>query len=164
MHRFTLLTGAAAIGVNTISAAVSAAEITPIMLGNTVFVPFWFVVVLAAATIAVIALSLIRPTEEGLPLSIMGFFLSICTLIASFVSGEYLPPQIFTNTSTMGNITNTTQQIVIPWVIHENMLLLLFTAGLFVLALLFFLLRVFMHLGTVADDADDELQEMINTR
>ena len=163
MHRFTILTGVAAIGINTISAAVSAAEITPIMLENTVFVPFRFVV-LAAATIGVIALSLIHPTEEGLPLSIMGFFLSICTLIASFVSGEYLPPQILTNTSTMGNITNTTQQIVIPWVIHENMLLLLFTAGLFVFAFLFFLLRVFMHLSTVADDADDELQEMINTR
>lgn len=165
MYRFARIIGAAVTGVLVVVPAASAADnITPVSFENTVFLPIWIVLFLIAATTALLALSLIRPTEEALPLSLLGFFLAVCNLAAVFVPpGEYMAPQLITNTSILDNVTTTTQQIVVPLAIHSNTLFLLIGLGLFALATLFLFLRVFQYLADTAADAEDELQEMINS-
>lgn len=74
-----------------------------------------------------------------------------------------MAPQLITNTSILDNVTTTTQQIVVPLAIHSNTLFLLIGLGLFALATLFLFLRVFQYLADTAADAEDELQEMINS-
>ena len=74
-----------------------------------------------------------------------------------------MAPHTTTNPPPLDHVPPPTRHIVVPPAIPSNTLFLLIGLGLFALATLFLSLRVFQYLADTAADAEDELQEMINS-
>ena len=145
------------------AASAAGNDVASATINNTFFLPLWFIVVLAALAIFVTSLSIIQPPDAGLPLSILGAFLSISALFSSFIAGTAGEIQTITTQTAaevVGNITTVTYttQMIAPVIMQQTPGILLILGGIAAFAFIVLIGRIFAYITLIANNADTETE------
>jgi len=125
--------------------AASAANTTIVTTTNAFLTPFWFIALVLALSIGLIALSFTRQPYVAFWMNLLSTLLAVFAAGASFLTGETLPA------------VTIDAEIIIPVIIYENLGILLLASTIAIFAFIMMVFSVFNSMRvTATTDIDNK--------